>query len=313
MYKKLRAVLIVVMLILFALPVTAYAQTNGEENAQESESAEETEEAAPNTFSEDGNATLGDSATSADDKEFITVTTREGNVFYLVIDHQREDNNVYFLNMVDASDLQAFVEKSGQSGLDSIVSLPEETEPEPETTKETTAESEDAKSGDVVTDGLAQAKSGGNLNYLIVIILAGVLGAAYYFKIHKKKQQSVYDEYETEEEYEEDNEYEQDDEQEEDEDEYEEDEAEDSGEQAEKEAREAERRAKLEAERQVKLEQERIRKEKIREKREQLEAQSKKLEEEQKRLHEEQQRLEDEQEKIQVEQEEANYEEEYFK
>lgn len=309
MCKKLGSVLLLAMMLM-VFPVMVYAQTGEEEGAQEDEYTESVEEISldeasqeDNTFSEDGNATLGDSATSADDKEFITVTTRNGNVFYLIIDHQRNDNNVYFLNMVDESDLQAFIEERGDTGLESIVSLPAEEETASETIPEIPEESEEIEGQDVVTEGLAQAQSGSNLNYLLVIIVIGVFGVAYYFKIHKKKQQSSYDEYETEEEYEED-EYEPDDVNEEDNEYLDEEYDEDDFEQEELKARqEAERQAKLEEERLVKLEEERIRNERIKEKQEELRAERQKLEDEQNRLKEEQRRIEEAQSRINEEQE----------
>ena len=47
--------------------------------------------------------------------QFYTITTDAGNVFYLVIDGKREDNNVYFLNGVTESDLMALAEKNNGS------------------------------------------------------------------------------------------------------------------------------------------------------------------------------------------------------
>ena len=44
--------------------------------------------------------------------QFITVTARNGNVFYFVIDKGAQSENVYFLNTVDESDLEALVEQS---------------------------------------------------------------------------------------------------------------------------------------------------------------------------------------------------------
>ena len=43
--------------------------------------------------------------------QFVTVETKSGNVFYLVIDHSTGD--VYFLNLVDESDLLALLEDEG--------------------------------------------------------------------------------------------------------------------------------------------------------------------------------------------------------
>ena len=57
-----------------------------------------------------------DSATGEDgDKQFYTITTEAGNVFYLIIDGKRDDNNVYFLNGVTEADLMALAEKNDGS------------------------------------------------------------------------------------------------------------------------------------------------------------------------------------------------------
>ena len=52
-----------------------------------------------------------DQATGADDKYFYTITTEDGNVFYLIVDGKRDANNVYFLNGVTEADLLALAEK----------------------------------------------------------------------------------------------------------------------------------------------------------------------------------------------------------
>lgn len=42
-------------------------------------------------------------------KEFLTVTTADGNTYLLVIDHSQNDENVYMLSMIDESNLQDFI------------------------------------------------------------------------------------------------------------------------------------------------------------------------------------------------------------
>ena len=57
----------------------------------------------------DGNATLVDDF--GGNKQLITVTTKNGNYFYILIDRDDEgENTVHFLNQVDEADLMALTE-----------------------------------------------------------------------------------------------------------------------------------------------------------------------------------------------------------
>lgn len=85
--------------------------------ASESASSDSTPEAARGMLrlTPDGNLTLVDDMeyTGMDEegnvlsKQFITVQSRDGSFFYIIIDRTGETENVYFLNQVDLADLKA--------------------------------------------------------------------------------------------------------------------------------------------------------------------------------------------------------------
>ena len=83
------------------------AQSNEPVAETEPPAAEET---TTKPFTTDGTGTVVDNATDEDGKEFFTITTPSENVFYLVIDRQRTEENVYFLNAVTEKDLLALAE-----------------------------------------------------------------------------------------------------------------------------------------------------------------------------------------------------------
>lgn len=64
-----------------------------------------------------GNMELQDdiSGEQAQDIEFITVNTRDGHTFYIVIERYQEGDNVHFLNQVDSYDLQAILSEASES------------------------------------------------------------------------------------------------------------------------------------------------------------------------------------------------------
>ena len=127
----------------------------------------------PNPFTPDGQGTVVDNATDEDGKEFFTIMAADESVFYLVIDRQRETENVYFLNAVTVADLMALAEPSPEP-------VPEPLpEPEPEPTPEPEPEPEPEKSGG----------AGVLLAVLGVLALGG--GAGWYFKIYRPKQQQA--------------------------------------------------------------------------------------------------------------------------
>ena len=89
--------------------VTAFAQTpEGQDDTDDSGVVyEEPEKEEPLT--PDGNATLVDDF--GGNKQLITVTTKNGNYFYILIDRDDEgEDTVHFLNQVDEADLMALME-----------------------------------------------------------------------------------------------------------------------------------------------------------------------------------------------------------
>lgn len=103
---------------------------------------------------------------SADARQFVTFTTKNGKTFHLIINHDEDSENVMLLTEVSEDDLLNMVEKK-------------------ETQKEIVKEElikEEAKP-------VKKEESSNMGTYLILIlVVAGALGAGYYFKVVKKKE-----------------------------------------------------------------------------------------------------------------------------
>lgn len=84
------------------------AQTSTRQPEEEKDTKEKSEALTP-----DGNMTLVDStASSSGSKQFLTLTSRDGNFYYLIIDHDKDGNeNVHFLNQVDERDLLGLMDE----------------------------------------------------------------------------------------------------------------------------------------------------------------------------------------------------------
>lgn len=136
----------------------------------------------PNPFTPDGTGTVLDNATDGDGKEFFTITTPSENVYYLIIDRQRETENVYFLNAVTEADLMALAVPS--ENVSAIPDTPVDAEPEP------VADPDPEPEPDAEPEPEA---TGGNMGtiLLVVLVVLGGGGAGYYFKIYRPKQEAA--------------------------------------------------------------------------------------------------------------------------
>lgn len=167
------AVLTAALFSLTCMSVTAYAQSD--EPTEETTLPAATETVAK-PFTTDGMGTVVDNATDEDGKEFFTITTPSENIFYLVIDRQRTENNVYFLNAVTEKDLMALAEADSEPEVTEPVVQPE---PEPEPVPEPEPEPEKDTAFPV-----------GNLLMVAAVALVGG-GAAYYFKVYRPKHEAA--------------------------------------------------------------------------------------------------------------------------
>ena len=195
-------VLLAALVLMGGFSVTAYAG-GGPEETEQTAPEEITGGYEPQPLTPDGNMSLVDDieGEAAGDKQFITVVTKNGNYFYIIIDRAEDgENTVHFLNQVDEADLLQLME-DGQTEEAPVCNCTEkcvagsvntacpvcstnmsecagkEAEPEPEETEQPQEE----KTG---------GSMGGILLVLLLVAAAGG-GAFYYFKILKPKKDAA--------------------------------------------------------------------------------------------------------------------------
>ena len=206
-YSKIIAIVLALMIIVgaFVYPTYVFADDYDEivysvvYSGQYSFSYEdEVPTPTPAPLTPDGQGTILDRATNSDYIEVITITTRTGNVFFLIIDHQRESNNVFFLNSVTEHDLITMAEAAGIPAPPPVV-LPEVTleyssqaGSASNTTQATPAYPETTSPAqEQVRVGGSSGNTGVIVFMLFVVLVVG--SVAYYVKILKPKKQRASD------------------------------------------------------------------------------------------------------------------------
>ncbi len=121
--------------------------------------------------------TIDKSVIDYTDKSMYTITTRDGDIFYLIINSS--DGSVFFLNSVDTSDLTAMLSDSSESKKSDNKAIKEMESIQSETSDNPTSEKEDKPD---------KKKSRNKRNIIVMVIVAAISGIAYYiFKIRPKR------------------------------------------------------------------------------------------------------------------------------
>ena len=172
-------VLMAVMIMGLLVPTTAYAKASEQPPAETTE--EKKEEPKPQKpLTPDGNLTLVDDVGSESSvgKQFVTLVSKNGNYFYLIIDRDDKGNStVHFLNQVDEIDLMSLMEKEDAEKLQAELNQKEEPkveETQPEEKVEVIEEHEPEKPI--------------NLLPIVVLVIVMIGGGVFAFmKIKEKK------------------------------------------------------------------------------------------------------------------------------
>ena len=179
--NKMLAVLFLSASMIFATGTTAFAYVDESAEASKTETVETektdkdtvVEENQINTeepFSVPGNAQVQDDITNSKNKEFLTITTKNNNTFYVIIDRSANVDNVYMLSQIDENDLQEFLEED--SSASTIVDVTPEVVIDENTHTEQTEQP--------ATESPEKEGTASNLGALVAILIAAILGVGAY-------------------------------------------------------------------------------------------------------------------------------------
>ncbi len=116
------------------------------------------------------------------EKIFYTVTTEEGDVFYLVIDQRQDSDNVYLLNTVTRSDLEALAVDN------------DKTESDDKEKNLLDALSSENETADSDTEAKISEESNSRASSIVVVLLIAAAGGVYYYlKVYKNKKNEMMD------------------------------------------------------------------------------------------------------------------------
>ena len=117
-----------------------------------------------------------DKENPVDVRQFLTFQTKSGKTMHLIVDHSSNQDNVRLLTEVGEKDLLNMIE--GES----------EAKPKEEVVKKEEPVEEKPKK-----EEKEEKKSGIGLYLFMGLIIVGVMGAGYYFKIYKKNEEASFE------------------------------------------------------------------------------------------------------------------------
>ncbi|MEG1108854.1 MAG: DUF4366 domain-containing protein [Oscillospiraceae bacterium] len=189
-------VLLAALICLGGFSVTAYAQTPEETPTDTTAEPTPTPETPAQPLTPEGNATLVDDF--GGDKQLITVTTKSGNYFYILVDRAAEgENTVHFLNQVDEADLMPLMEDEDGKQPTPVCSCTDKCETGKvniacdlcKTDTSGCTGKQPAPAEPEETEQPQKEKNNPAGLLLIFLVIAGLGGGAfYYFKVLKPKQ-----------------------------------------------------------------------------------------------------------------------------
>lgn len=121
-----------------------------------------------------------DKENPVDVRQFLTFQTKSGKTMHLIVDHSSNQDNVRLLTEVGEQDLLNMIESEDKN-----------------TTKVEEPKKEEVKKEEPKTVPVKEEKKSGIGSFLIVaLVIGGVIGAGYYFKVVKAKEDRMLEDFE---------------------------------------------------------------------------------------------------------------------